>query len=236
MSALVKPSWISYALSGALALVASWALTGCYFGNRTVNQQAASDGVSGYYETAPQSLQFCATTCQNVATNQIPTDYSSIMTNPVGLQLQNASTGDAILFPYTGGQYGIAVTASTNGTVTTNQSSSPVQLWDDPACTSEQDEVIEGQFKISGGPFTSSPPGIPISGHLALTITYTTTFSGNCTASLTSMADCYADSTQCGSHNQSDVQALFEPYINAGALTAAGIVNLSTLAFEISYQ
>ena len=238
---MFKPSWFSYALSGVLALVASWALSGCYFGNRTVNQPVQGDGVTGYYETQPQSLQYCASApsekCVSAPTNQIPSDYTSIFTNPVLLELQDAASGQAGIFPYPTptNASGIGVTIGANQTFGTNQTASGT-LWDDPACTREDDQLVDGSFTKTNGPWTSNTPEIAKSGRIQLTLAYTITLSGTCTASLQAMANCYNDSTQCGSHSQSDVQSLFGPYIAAGAMAATDIPNLTALAYEMSYQ
>lgn len=241
MSGLVKPSWFSYALSGALALLASWALSGCYFGNRTVNQPATGDSVSGYYETQPQTLQYFASAPAekrvDVATNQIPTDYSSIFTNPVLFEIQDSASGAAGIFPYptSSNSYGIGVTLGNAQAFGTNQSAAGT-LWDDPACTREDEEGIDGSYKKSSGPWTSNTPEIIKSGRVQFTLDYTISFIGSCAASLQAMANCYNDATQCGSHSQSDVQSLFEPFITAGAMAATDIPNLTDLGYEMSYQ
>ncbi len=226
----LKPSWLSYALSGALAIMASWVLSGCYFGNRTVNQPVQGDGVTGTYATLPQTLQYCASVasssnekCVYVSTSQIPADYTSIFTNPVALELANASTGDAWILPYPTppNSNGIEVTVGSNQTFSSPPASATNTLWDDPACSREDNEGVEGSFG---------------SGRVEFTLTYTIEFTGNCAASLQAMANCYNDATQCGTHSQSDAQSLFEPFIDATAMSASDIPNLTGLAYEMVYQ
>jgi hypothetical protein len=239
MSVLLKPSWLSYTLTGALAILASWALTGCRFGNHQVDQAQQTDGVSGYYETQPQSMKYCATTasetCQNVGTNMIPADFTSILTNPVALKLQDASTGQAVLFSAFGGTTGIAIFANTDQSLSVVGTAN-AQLWDDPACTRTDQQLIEGAYTKTSGPWTSNTPTIPKSGRINLTITYTITLNGTCTTSLQAIAACYGDATKCGTHEQSETQDLFGGYISAGSMTAADIPNTTALAYEIVYQ
>jgi hypothetical protein len=242
MSAILKPSWFSYALSGVLAIVASWALSGCYFGNKTVNQPVSTDGVTGFYETQPQTLKLCAATpgeiCPSAPTNLIPAFISNILTNPVALELQDPSTRKAGLFPYNGGAgaQGFGVIAGPNKTLTPDPASGSQTLWDDPACTEQLDLSIEGSYTLTNGPWTSNTPNIPKSGRIQMTVTYTIGVAGSCTVSLQAMADCYADSTKCGSHSQSEVQTLFGPFISAAAMAATDISKVQSLAYEITYQ
>src|SRR4051812_22744816 len=82
MSGLLRPNWFHYALTGVIAVMASWALTGCRFGNHEESQAQTTDGITGYYETQPQTMKYCASvpneSCQDVATNQIPQDFLDI--------------------------------------------------------------------------------------------------------------------------------------------------------------
>jgi hypothetical protein len=239
MPELFKPSWLSYLTMGTLAVVASWALSGCRFGNREVDQAQSSDGVTGYYETQPQTMNYCAAipaeTCKSVSTNQIPADFSSILTNPVALLLQDASTGKSILFPPSDGTYGIPIFANTDQTLSVLRSSSPSTTWDDSACTRTDEELIQGAFARNNGPFTSGSK-LPLSGRISLDITYTITFAGSCGPSMQAMADCYADASKCGTHQQSEASTLFAPYVNAGSLGTADLSKVTTLGYEISYQ
>jgi hypothetical protein len=241
MSSILRPSWFSYALSGVLAIVASWALSGCYFGNKTVNQPVQSDGVSGYYETQPQTLTLFASTPgekqASVPVNQVPAMYSQFLTNPVILALSDPATGDAGIFPYpqTDG-HGLAVTASTDGSLSFNPSPISTTLWDDPACTQEATELLTGTFTKTNGPWTSNTPTIPKTGRITLDITYTISIVGNCSVSLQAMADCYADQTKCGTHSQSDVAALFGPFISAAVMTSADISKVTGVAYEMTYK
>src|SRR5688572_408828 len=93
---MFSPSWLSYLFTGVMTVVASWAMSGCRFGNQTVEQPQQTDPASGIYETQPQSLVYCAEdSCANAATNLIPVDFTEILTNPVVLRVTNPADGRA---------------------------------------------------------------------------------------------------------------------------------------------
>ncbi|HUP57219.1 MAG TPA: hypothetical protein VM598_07180 [Bdellovibrionota bacterium] len=235
---MLSPSWLSYLFTGVMTLFASWAMSGCRFGNQTVEAPQVQDLVSGIYETQPQSLVYCANdnNCANTPTNLIPAEFTEILTNPVVLRVTDPAAGRAILFSPFGGEYGIPIFVNPDQTLSVLRTSGRTTVWNDPACTRQDQELIEGRYTKTSGPWTSNTPELTKDGRIEMTITYVTSFDGDCAASIQAVAACYADSAQCGTHDAESVRALYAPFVNSGAITAAEISTTTTLAYEISYQ
>src|SRR3954471_21243119 len=93
-------NWISFFLYGAVAIVLSWATTGCRFGNYT-ETQTNPDQLSGYYVSEPKALTFFATTTspqqKTAPVSQIPAEIGRYLTNPLVLIMLDLNSGKAAL-------------------------------------------------------------------------------------------------------------------------------------------
>lgn len=236
-------------IAGATLL--AFALGGCRFGNRVVTSDASADPISGFYGTSPQTLKFCAshpeTRCIDMPTNQVPTLISAQMSNPVALIVQDAGTGDAALTAYNGGRSALPVwLGADNATLYFASSYSPRPLWKDSSCMSrmyleEEGAIVPGESLPVPGSSRST------NGRITLRVRVTEAFidstDGSCRIVLQAMANCYQDVNQCGGLSAADNAAyraqavsVFDPYVQAGAMTAADIANGTSLAYEIQYQ
>jgi hypothetical protein len=241
----------NYIMSGLVAIVLSGALmsmSGCRFGNRVENADPVTDEITGYYETQAQSLQFCVTTnnngtvCQSAPANQTPATVSSVMTDPVGLALQDESTGYSYLVANanSSNNSAIPIYADKSGEVSFVGNTTADTLFQDDQCTGQLFIEEEGSFKRVN-PYSFQ--GFTTYGRLSVNISMITEVRGTCAASLQAMQNCYNDVNQCGmstlaenASEQAYVQGVFGPYIQAGVMTSADILNVTDLAYEVLYQ
>jgi hypothetical protein len=225
--------------------------SGCRVGNNTVTTDNNPDKISGYYDTVPQSLMFCATpagntSCKNVATNLVPSMISAEMTQPTALIVQDLDTGDAVFTAPRGGKTALPIWVQPDKTLYYANSSSEDILWKDPACTSKL--YLEEDGAIMAGPANPVAGSTrATSGRVQLRVRVTEIFQeihpGACGSTLTLMSNCYQDVTQCGGADsgsnqqlQTQVQTMFNSYIQAGAISASDIPNLSNISYEVQYQ
>lgn len=249
MYTISRTNWLFYFGSAVVTIIVSWVfssgLTGCRLGNH-VEQLSQTDKVSGYYETQPQTLKFCAThgsvDCKPATTNKIPGLLSQIFSNPVALILQNPSTGRAAFTRPKGDGSALPVYLGSDGRLSYLVSTSPQIIWKDRACTGQLFLAESGKILKDTGPYTSGT-SLPLSGRIQLQVQVINSFDGNCGPTLTALYRCYLSASQCGGtspgenqQQQQEVQDLFGPYIDAGAMAPADIPNTSYLAYEVFYQ
>jgi hypothetical protein len=232
---------------GLLLLFAalSGTLSGCRFGNR-VEEAVRPRGYSGYYRTAPQTLTFCSihssTDCAQAPVNQIPSLIANVMTNPIALISRDDTGSSAYLAASDESGFALPTLVDVaSSSLSYVGQTSPVALWDDPACTTRLYVDEAGSFTQSTSAGTLA--GKPLSGTLAITLSITRTIDGNCTASLTAMKSCYENESQCGGADSAEnanlheaVVAFFDPFIQAGVLPAANLTQASVLAYEVRYE
>jgi hypothetical protein len=237
---------LSYFLAGAVAFIASWALTGCRVGNHT-EQPESPDKTSGYYETQPQSLTYCGThgqtSCADASTNHIPDTVSQVMSNPVALILRDLDTGQAAFASaYGDGRSALPIYVDTaTGNLSFIGNTTPSVVWRDKGCT--ESVYIEQGGVVTKATAAKMSGKLRIVGRIAVKIQLITTFDGDCAQTMQVMAACYADFTQCGGTDATDnrnlqaaVQETFQPYIDAGTMTGADIATTSSLAYQVSYE
>jgi hypothetical protein len=231
-------------LLGLLLIAAS----GCKFGNKEVDVvQAIGGGLSGFYETAPQQITFYSTHQNSTVSkpgliNQIPTNVSSVLSDPI-MVLQN--NGDYQISSPTnpGDGYVLNYDQTANNQISGIEppTSSAIFTWADPNCLISEETSINGNIDPGGTPLVISYPQ-PEAGRVTLVYQYLQTIVGCSAADLQLFANCYSDSTQCGSDpttnltRQSNVQALFGPYVAADVMASTDIAAVSSIGYEIQYQ
>jgi hypothetical protein len=243
-----KSSWVGRGSLGACAaILLITGASGCRLGNRIENTPNP-DQVTGLYESAFQSLTFCAahsaTVCQPAAVSEVPSLVSGVMTNPVALVLGDSKTGSGYVVATDGSDLALKTfisqkTQSVSYLASTQQGT----LWADPGCLTQLHLEQSGTYTRS----THSSNGIDVSGDLALRVQVVRRIfpktGGDCTPTLQALQSCYDDVTTCGgsspSENQAlqeEIQAMFDPYIQAGAMTAGDIPQITHLTYEVVYQ
>jgi hypothetical protein len=225
---------------------------GCRIGNYSSKSSSAeSDAVTGYYDAIPQSLQFCAsagtTQCVTSSTTQIPAFISDNVTNPLALILQDEATGEALMTAAVGGQTAIPIWVGTdNIELFYANNTSPQALWLDSSCTTKTYLEEEGAIVRAAGHHVEGTNSGWTVGSLTLSVQVIQSFegvNGSCQSELQAMSTCYQDINQCGSSSsatnearQDRVREVFETYIQAGAMTAADIPNVTGVGYEVHYQ
>ncbi|MGK5085164.1 hypothetical protein WDW37_17895 [Bdellovibrionota bacterium FG-1] len=259
MNTVVRSVQLSQRSMGAWAIATAFVtgalltvLSGCKLGNNIAAPTSSpTDPVTGFYGTQPQTLTFCAshpaTECNSVATNQIPQLIATEMTNPVAFILADATTGQAEIVDYTLGKTALPIWMDTdNTTLSLVENFAPNPIWQDGKCTmrlylEEEGTLVPGESKPVPNTtrFTM--------GRITLTIRVTQVFEnasvGACQTTLQAMSNCYQDISQCGGADaaankalQTEVQNIFETYIQAKVITAAEIATATNIAYEIQYQ
>ena len=250
---ILKPSLASYLFSGALALVASVVLGGCKFGNYGGDdRKPQGDPLTGYYGTAAQTLTFCAapsaTNCVASAVNRVPAEIEQVMSDPVGFLLENEATGQAKLVDSRGSGSVVPVFLDADKKRFSFLGSSaeiPIFSWtleEVGGCTRQLYLQAEGALSSvdAGKPVTQA---VSLKGRLGVKLELTYLFAGGCADDLAAARACYLSSADCGgadpvenASRQREVQELFNPYIQSGALTVAEIGTAEAVAYTVEYE
>jgi hypothetical protein len=232
---------------------------GCRVGNYSShNDTASGDPVTGYYDAAPQRLQFCASTsgasgdtrCADASTTEIPAFLSESLTHPLTLLLRDAASGEAILTAapvVSNTPPQLPVWVRSDNTTLDFVGSTPAQiLWLDSQCTTRIYLDMEGSIvRGAGRPVPGTTSGRTV-GSLKLTAQVIRSFDssdGSCATELQAMSACYQNVNHCGGTSGADnqagqarVQSIFEQYIQAGVMTGSDIADVTALGYEVHYQ
>ena len=222
--------------------------TSCRFGNNIQLPTVTNpDTYSGMYAAELKEVNFSSTTVQAtlrkaVALSAVPSDISSVMTNPVGLALLDSLSGKASLQSKTG-DHAYPITIQKDSTLLYQGASELETLWRDSACKTYL--LLEMKGAIAAGGDSLSVPGntLPLLGRLGLSIKITNILQGTCTSSLLALSQCYHDPLACGSSDPSQnadtqgvVIAHFQPWIDAQVITPDDISTLTTYGYEALYE
>lgn len=230
----------------ALATLAATA-TGCRFGNYV---EYPEEPFSGYYEMEPAELVLYAQTDveQTVPAlpEAVPSDLSSILTNPIKFQVSMAANskyaGTAYFESIQDGQTpkAMEVLYDTTGLLYREEA----QLYDFtsyPGCQLKLSLAEQGKLQPENKTFKTGST-LPLKGRVELVVTVFNELV-NCDAHLRSMWACYQDLQQCGQGSteadlalQMDLQWLFDRYIKAGLLNATNFTLLKAVAYQVSYH
>ena len=239
--------------------------TGCRLGNQVVNPPNP-DPYTGYYETQPRTLAFCSMhpdnvnpteICKSTTTDFIPTFVNAAMTNPLAFgalsQPTGTTHGTAALYPYNlNKDVALPVDFDTNFNLNFNGQTLPSTLFvNNDGCTIQL--VLSEQGAVTRYPsvktVTVAGLGLPTQGSVTLTTTVLYQLAGNCGQTLALMQSCYGDTTKCGASDpdpnlvtQENVDRhaycvdMFQPYIDAQAMTSDDIPKVQYFGYEVSYQ
>ena len=220
-------------------------MTGCRIGNH-IQEAEVIDSYSGYYLTEIKELTFTATTTQSVRApspvSNVPSDLSSVLTNPVAIILQDSASGRANIESKDGKQT-LPTTISKDFTLFMDGSSSSKTLWEDPSCQTYLELQELGQIIKSNDPLSLQGNSLPLSGRIQLKVQITNVIHGNCTATLQTLLNCYQDANHCGADStadnesiQSGLIAFFKPWIDSQAFLPTEIPNLISYGYEAVYE
>lgn len=242
-------SWTSYAMGGALAIILSWIMTGCRFGNHQENTPGKpADTLSGYYSTELVTFRACAVTedgqggCGLLPGSGVPDPYATYLHDPLFFYQQDTSSGKSYLMnPWADQAQGIGVTARASDRTFKNEDEQNFLFWDGH-CLTQDHVTLAGSLnsKDSGKQMS----GKTISGHAVILVTDTFSFdSATCGPARNELYACYIDETLCGAGTKEgnqelheNVVAFFRPYLDHGALNEKDIPLVSKMVLEISYE
>ena len=264
MKTWTDPHWTSYFYSGSIALIISWALaitlSGCRIGN---HETAApnSDPYSGYYGTAPQAMKLYATytpqntstpqtTSESVSPSQTPEELATFFTDPLAFKVNTSTNTSAFIITPANPNSGLSVTFSaTDQSFSLSGSFQPSTLWSDPNCTIEDFLDFNGNLAPLGStpnPMNAMGTSFTLLGRITMDVRLEKKFLPDlitCSASLQAMYSCYQNVSNCMGSSLSDqqmnlliVQSLFDPFIQAGAMSASDIPFTTSVAYEVTYQ
>jgi hypothetical protein len=165
------------------------------------------------------------------------------MTDPVAILVENRKTGDGHLVASDGTGYALPITVTAQGGLSAELASNVEAFWRAPGCLTQVQLTEDGQAtQVSGLGKTSS--GLPISGRVQLLFHYVQLIDGeDCETEMQAVLDCHQDSNLCGGATteenqelQQNIQELFAPYVDAGAMTVQDIPSIRVLSFTARYE
>jgi len=216
-----------------------------------VNDDSANEEIqnfpSGYYRLVPYKLSFCVfkdvSECKEAALDKIPQIAKEILSNPVGLMMQNPLSGQAVLFsPKSSNGYALPVYI-TQGSLDLNFSglSNESVLWRDPKCKTRTSVYEIG--KINMNRREGVLDGLALSGNIDFTIDVNDFFFGPCTRTFQNMMLCYDDLEKCegsdvreNTKNQEMIKNYLNPYFESGALLRDDFAALKSLGYSVEYK
>jgi hypothetical protein len=245
--------WPAYVVSGILALTLSGVMTGCRFGNHVESSKAQTDDpfVMEYWNTAPQTLMFCAQVpgnayCRQANTNYIPGETSLVMSDPVIMYTKdpkhelwyfvNKAGYTTPYIPFLlAADNSIALDASGTDHVLSDSCAAPFVVKIDQARRVPYASPLPGQ------------DGISQIGRVQMRISWTTDYSSSgCRQVLKTASDCYNDVNLCAgadltAKNQQRqlVADRFGQYFvdgNGNGLPPSQLENLTQESYEVIYQ
>lgn len=254
MKTLAHGSWGHYFLLGMSAVLLSWLVSGCRFGNR-VEFSLKDDGVTGLYGMQAQNAQFCFrslssqnTQCVSGPISSIPTGSSNIMTHPLYVQYHSSKNPVDLIAAGNStnpNRPSLQVTLSkSQKTVKTSGIISQVTAMLDPLCIGRLELSIDGQWDSDNKEET---PYGKTRGRLSLDyevfMNYSAVDNGDCQSTMTLVHACYLDAQNCGAGDPEENQTWHEFWINelalfidSGAMTVNDIPDLGGYGFRVEYR
>lgn len=257
-------TWTSYLFTGTMALLMSWMLTGCRFGNNveedsgggeTTQPTPPSDQVSGFYVTVPRNLQYCVqfsdpnkkASCVSSSVHLIPSFITEVIVNPVAFAALDYEEGRFALFDYdypdqSNIPYFEIFADKGAKTMSYLGETGKMSFWDQAKdqCTLNRRLALEGSYSFEDR--GAEVNGKTIGGKMDLQINVGDFFEF-CDASLSEMAVCYEDQNKCFPGNQTvarrryqTVRSLFEPFVESGAIHPSEIAEIEFTLYEVQYE
>jgi hypothetical protein len=255
---------LSYFWCGGVAVFLSWALSGCYIGNKEVD--APFNG-PWYYETQLSNIQLCAAIngqaaiCKNeVDDTYLPNFYISptpgldlnfsAVSDPFMLQEIDASQVSSIganygIYDLTNNSLALDFVVNANASPTSSpisyNASAQVELFhdvtnqDNPTCVMDTTVNITGNL-TNTGPYNSYTDN-PLSGRMVYTVQITMTPDPVINTGCAQAVLCYNDpSTNCQGVSADEVDAIFQDFTLTGALDLSSNPTVNSLSYTIQYQ
>jgi hypothetical protein len=254
---------LTYFWCGGIAVFLSWALSGCYIGNKEVD--APYNG-PWFYETELSNVQVCAATngqaavCKNsILSTYLPQFYIPLA---VGANLNFSQVSDPLILSELDPTSAAALAAnyslsdSTDGSVyffvNANQSPTPtsaisynastqVEVFhdasnnDSPTCLMDTTVSITGNLTNSG-PFDSYSSN-PLSGRMIYTINISMTPDATVNTGCAQAVLCFNNpTTDCQGVSYDEVHSVFQDFVALGAMDLSTNPTVNSLSYTIKYQ
>lgn len=220
-------------------------LSGCEFGNHSETTLSGYDVISGYYSTLPQSIAFRAQVglgaprTKSGLVAEIPDFLKTVMDNPTMLYFDDPLKGWGSIRSRVDTSLGIPTTIDLGATTFAESTSAYAEV---AGCQLTQDIVHSGGF--SQLPSTQVISGVTVRGTLSLDYALDYTLIGmdvDCDPMRDQMKDCYANGLNCATDPasifyQPFLQEVFDPYVNAGLMTADEIATVRSVGYTAVYR
>jgi hypothetical protein len=250
-------NWLSFFWCGGIAVIFSWALSGCRFGNHEVDPPSTGPF---FYETALTTIQICANFTNGTQTCATETN-PNFLPNLSLMQGTDPSTGDPNLGqlpdpveiaidPNTANQYDIGDPVSGAPYFYVNYDSqnnlgldgvlpaTPIFLdpqTGDATCNMNISLQIAGELTTTG-PYTTNFSAAPLNGRMPLEIEATLTPQGTgCQAAVTCLFD--QTGASCDGNSKTIIADYYQNLVSANlATTSATLETVTSWTYGITYQ
>lgn len=250
----LRQNWLSYFWAGGIAIILSWALSGCRFGNHEVDPPSTGPF---YYETAVNSIELCANFADGTQKCMNETNPSFLPN--IGLQQGSTpSTGlpdlgqlpdplEATIDPVTANQYDItdpmsgtpyfALSYDSQNNIGLSGSLNPgIPIFldtstGDSLCNLNLDLEMSGSLTTSG-PFTTNT-GLPLNGRMLLQIALTMTPQGS---GCQTAVSCLTTPGVCDGNAESIVANYYSNFNNSSILGTESLANVASMSYLVNYQ
>lgn len=225
----------------SVLLLALLSLGGCRVGTKTVTTYQGYDLLSGYYANEPRAYKVtvqiqgeASPRIQSISPNQMPPVVTDVMTNPVMVYFEDPINGIASLRNPAQTSTGFQVNLDPNTQIISSTLQSSLQ---GPNCVLVQSVSRSGN--LAQYPTPTLLNTYSTRGALNLDYTISEVFQGtntDCSAWLQILATCYANATTCDATTSSSVHFIFDPFLNAGIITAADLTKVQSTSFTASFR
>ena len=231
--------------------------SGCRLGNYASPDPNAAATASKYktqelFYTQPTQLQTIAlfsdgnggstnASNANVTVSAVPTSVLQTFSNPVYFVTQTDTTKSPMFIGFNQSSY-LSTALDASGNISASTTSSAATLWSNPNCqtalqitqTGTLDRTTPGTATFSDGSTAA------IAGHAKITFSYMRAISGDCSADLLSLANCYTTGSGCATGELSAAESLFDLYAKQSGiidLTNTALVSkIIGLAYTVTFQ
>lgn len=248
----------------SIGMVILGSVSACRLGNHT-ETVAAAPTWEGAYTTLPQSYHLCSTIldpahpdapagCGDAAATKIPDEIATVMTNPVGLYLNGAASGNALLFNPADTNVRFVSSISDDGRISLLGTATPLTLWDGFSCNMQLSVEETGQATLFSA--AQSIGGYSVKGSMSIHFTFNRVIAGaDCSTVLAKVAACFGDVTQCGAIGGSAAEnsaqnekklnsyyAIWAPYLDPSVTGGTALMTMDqvrytrALSYEAEYQ
>ena len=226
-------------LYGSIAIVISWLLSSCRFGN---NEESTSppETWDGYYEMKAYALDLTVNLISGAhqteaATSLIPAETQVLFSNPVIFTFDAGQNSWFIYNPFLGTLSFYVPFNEVTGVIPEAGLVYGSEFFGSQTCQLRETLLIEDAkvTRTSGG-FLA---GVETKGRIRMDYTHVREFDGDCAATLQSAADCYDNELNCPDPESHDfIVALLGLYVDEGLMSSNDFSDLLWVAHKVSYH